>query len=287
MKAYGLTNVGLKRTVNQDAFYINNDERVYIVADGMGGHKAGDLASKLSLQAILEFLKEKSKADADPDDQDEEQAVASELENCRKAIKHANQIVFQRASSNSEYQGMGSTIVFLKILHGHAIIAQVGDSRIYRIQDEAIHQLTKDHSRIQELIDQERITPAEALRYPLKNVITRALGGAVEVEVDTGIVPLGRNDVFVLCTDGLSGVMDDQEILDLISANPGDPEESCNRLVQCVLDKGAPDNVTVIISDTRAYNGYGPKTPPEEPVPDEDSDKGAFRKFIDRWFKQS
>ncbi|MBN1551849.1 Stp1/IreP family PP2C-type Ser/Thr phosphatase [bacterium] len=285
MKAFGLTDTGLKRSVNQDAFYIDADRQLYIVADGMGGHKAGDLASRISLESIKEYFEIEYIEDINTDDILEETLISEAEEHCRKAIQYANSIVYEKAKSSPEYHGMGTTIVMLKILHGHAIIAHVGDSRVYRIQDEEINQLTKDHSRIQELIDQEKISAEEAERYPLKNVITRALGGAPDVDVDTVVAPLGRSDVFVLCTDGLSGVLSDADILELISSNPGDPEESCNRLIQSTLDRGAPDNVTVIVSDTRAYDGGEPDHPPTEPSPPDNDSKGAFRKFIDRWFK--
>ena len=285
MKAYGLTDVGLKRSMNQDAFFIDNERQLYIVADGMGGHKAGDLASRTAIDGIREFYTQ-AETLSDEEVQDDE-TIANEQALSEDAIKYANQLIYEKSLSNPEFHGMGTTIVLLRIIRGHAVTAHVGDSRIYRIQDELIYQLTKDHSRIQELIDQERISAEEAERYPLKNVITRALGGSPEVKVDTSVVPLGKNDVFVLCTDGLSGVLSNVEIAELISANPGDPEESCRRLIQSTLDRGAPDNVTVIVGDTRAYDGDVRKPFPDGPAPDQDEDRGAFRKFIDRWFKGS
>ncbi len=284
MKAFGLTDVGLKRNVNQDAFYLDNENQIYIVADGMGGHKAGDLASRTALDAINEYLA--LEVDQHPDvELKDEEVLPKEKEICADAVKYANQMVFEKSNESPDYQGMGTTVVVLKIVNGHAIFAHVGDSRIYRIQDEKIEQLTKDHSRLQELIDQEKISEDEARKYPLKNVITRALGGSADVEVDTGIVALSSSDVFVLCTDGLSGVMSDDELLETISSNPGDPEEACRRLVQITLDRGAPDNVTLIIGDTRAYSGGEPESDPPGPTPSIDADRGGFRRFIDKWFK--
>lgn len=283
MRAAGLTDVGCKRSMNQDAFFMNPETQLYIVADGMGGHKAGDLASKMALEFIRQYFDEIDAEDLG--NIPEAKALKREEERCRKAVQHANRSIYQKANESMDFHGMGTTVVLLKITHGHAILAHVGDSRIYRIQDEEIEQVTKDHSRLQELIDQERITPEEAERYPLKNVITRALGGAPEVEVDTGVIPLGNNDLFLLCSDGLSGVLTDEESLELICSNPGDPEESSRRLIQSTLDRGAPDNVTVIICDTRAYTGGEPSSPPLDSFPDSDAGPGALRKFIDRWFK--
>jgi PPM family protein phosphatase len=285
MKAFGLTDVGLKRSVNQDAYFIDNDLRLYVVADGMGGHKAGDMASRMALKAICDFIEQENCWEENGSKGKGEKELVREEEMCRNAVQYANQLIYEKANESSEYQGMGTTIVMLKIVDGHAIVAHVGDSRIYRAQDEEIQQLTKDHSRVQELIDQDKISEEEAERYPLKNVITRALGGAPSVEVDTRIIPLGRSDVFILCTDGLSGVLPKEEILELISSSPGDPEESCRRLIQRTLDCGAPDNVTVILGDTRAYDGGEPSEPPSEPTPVAHDEKGTFRKFIDRWFK--
>ncbi len=285
MKAFGLTDIGLKRTTNQDAYYLDNEAQLFIVADGMGGHKSGDLASKLALSSICEYL-DRAHESADKDSElTEAEKIEWEEQLCCEALEYANRKIYEKAREAVEYNGMGTTLVLLRILYGHAVIAHVGDSRIYRIQDEVMEQLTKDHSRVQELIDQDKISVEEAERYPLKNVITRALGGAENVKVDTASFPLGKNDVFLLCTDGLSGVLSDQEILELVSANPGDPEEGCRRLVQRTLDQGAPDNVTVIISDTRAYGGGEPTNPPAEPTPRDNDDKGSFRRFLDRWFK--
>ncbi len=283
MRAFGLTDIGLKRASNQDAFYLDPDRQIYIVADGMGGHKAGDLASRTAVVRVCEYLfKRNPLINSISDTKDLIRAAA---ERCRESIEYANHVIYQQANDDLEFTGMGTTLVMLLILSGHAIVAHVGDSRVYRIQDDSIEQLTKDHSRVQELIDQERISPEEAMRYPLKNVITRALGGAYHVEVDVQILPLGRNDVFVLCTDGLTGVLTDNEIWELISANPGDPEESCRRLIQSTLNRGAPDNVTVVVSDTRAYSGGEPSDPPQGSPPNYDAGHGAFRRFIDRWFK--
>jgi PPM family protein phosphatase len=285
MKAFGLSDIGLKRNMNQDAFYMDTEKQLFIVADGMGGHKAGDLASCTALKAITEYFAQERQWSDDEPGMTEEDLVKMEELLCQEAIEYANNVIYEKANESSDLNGMGTTIVLLKIVHGCAIVAHVGDSRIYRIQDEEIFQLTKDHSRVQELIDQERISAEEAERYPLKNVITRALGGAPTVKVDTASFSLGRSDVFVLCTDGLSGVLNESEVLDLVSSNPGDPEESCHRLVQSTLDRGAPDNVTVIVSDTRAYDGGEPTLPPREPNPVDNDEKGTFRKFIDRWFK--
>jgi PPM family protein phosphatase len=284
MKAFGLSDVGCKRSMNQDAFYADNEKQIYIVADGMGGHKAGELASKMAVEAICKILYEEE-LDEDKSTLNDQDFIDHEEENCRFAVEYANEVIYQKSNESLEFHGMGTTVVLLKINKGNAIIAHVGDSRIYRIQDEEIHQLTKDHSRLQELIDQKRISAEEAERYPLRNVITRALGGSPDVIVDTKLCPLGINDLFILCTDGLTSVISDTETLEIVSSNPGNPEESCRRLIQSTIERGAPDNVTVLICDTRAYSGGEPHCPPNDPMPSNEESPGAFRRFIDRWFK--
>ena len=132
MRAAGLTDVGCKRSMNQDAFFLDPDSQLYIVADGMGGHKAGDLASKMALEFICQFINEIEAEDFG--ELPENKALKREEERCRKAVQHANRSIFQKANESMDFHGMGTTVVLLKITHGHAILAHVGDSRIYRIQ---------------------------------------------------------------------------------------------------------------------------------------------------------
>ena len=245
MEAFGQTDVGCKRSVNQDAFYIDKNSSIFIVADGMGGHRAGDLASHLAIQSIISFLN--NQVELDYETQTLEEIIMIERELCRLAVIYANNQVFQMAENRPELLGMGTTIDMIKIVNGYGIICHVGDSRIYKISNGIIRQLTKDHSQIQELIDNHQISMKEAEFSSLKNVITRALGGSDDIEVDTYIVPVHEDDIFLLCTDGLTGVMEDWEILEELSMYENDLQEAVKGFIDTTLERGAPDNVTVLI----------------------------------------
>lgn len=245
MDAFAQTDVGCRRTVNQDAFYFDEASHVYIIADGMGGHQAGDLASRLAIRSILDFMNKQVQFEMDA--QDIADRLAMERELCRSAVICANNEVYQVAEEHPELFGMGTTIDMMKIVDGYAVICHVGDSRIYRLADGNIQQITKDHTQIQELIDQHQITEEEAQFSSMKNVITRALGGSEDIEVDTMILPIHFYDVFLLCTDGLSGVMEDWELKEEFGMYDNDIEETVKGYIQTTLDRGAPDNVTVMI----------------------------------------
>ncbi|MBN1297710.1 serine/threonine-protein phosphatase [bacterium] len=246
MDAYGQTDIGCRRAVNQDAYFIDANAGIYIVADGMGGHQAGDLASRLAIRSIIDFLNKQVHFELDDQTIADRLVISQEL--CRSAVVCANNEVFQVAEEHPELFGMGTTIDMMRLVDGYAVICHVGDSRIYRIADGAIIQLTKDHTQIQELIDQHQITQEEAQYSTMKNVITRALGGAEDVDVDTLIIPVRFGDVFILCTDGLSGVMETWEIKEEFGMYDGDIHEAVKGYIETTLERGAPDNVTVLIA---------------------------------------
>lgn len=245
MQAYGQTDVGCRRTVNQDTYYFDSEAGIFIVADGMGGHMAGDLASRLSIRAIIDFMNKQIQFELD--DQDLSDLLSMEEMLCRSAVISANNEIFKVAEEHPELFGMGTTIDMLKIIKGYAVICHVGDSRIYRLADGQITQLTKDHTQVQELLDTHQLTEEEAQNSTMKNVITRALGGAEDIDVDTHIIPVRENDVFLLCTDGLTGVMEDWEIKEEYGMYGNDLVEAVKGYIQTTLDRGAPDNVTAML----------------------------------------
>ena len=245
MEAFGLTDVGCRRAVNQDAFYFDEALGLFVVADGMGGHQAGDLASRLSIRSIVDFLTQQAAISFG--DQHIEDKITIECEVCRSAVVCANNEIYKVAEEHPELFGMGTTIDMIKFVDGYGVICHVGDSRIYRLVDGKITQLTKDHTQIQELLDTQQLTQEEAQFSKMKNVITRALGGAEDVEVDTIVVPVREGDVLLLCTDGLTGVMEDWEIREEFSMFDYDLEGAVKSYIQTTLDRGAPDNVTVLM----------------------------------------
>lgn len=237
-----LTDVGVVRSENQDAmgFRVPDDPEdmagkgaLFIVADGMGGHKGGATASRLAVKTILDryFI---SRA-GEPGDR------------IRSAIEAANQAVLQKSQIDKDLDGMGTTVVALIFRPPHAYVAHVGDSRAYLVRSGSIRQLTKDHSLVQQWVDQGVMKPDEARHSGRKNVLTRVVGSRESVEVDMRSPPhtLAPGDTFVLCSDGLHGLVEDDEIRR--TTTEMDPQEACSRLVTLARDRGGPDNITVQI----------------------------------------
>lgn len=246
IKSFGLTDVGKKRRINQDSIFYDTEKGIFIIADGMGGHKAGELASKLAVEEIKNFLYTNSII-LDPYKIVTDEELLKQGDIIRTAIENTNRKIFELAQSHPEYRGMGTTVVFVQIFKNKFIVAHVGDSRLYLYRTSQLIKVTKDHSRVQELIDMEQLTEEEAENYPMKNIITRALGGNRDVIVDIAFHDFFEDDLLLMCTDGLSSVLSFDEMKTLIEENIGDPESAVKKLINKVLEKGAPDNVTVLI----------------------------------------
>lgn len=232
----GKTDVGIVRSGNEDNYMMFPDRGVFIVADGMGGHAAGEVASEMAVRIIGQQV-------GDPTDLPEPEAS----ERMRVAIREANAAIFQRTLTEHDKRGMGTTSTALTfITGGRYLIGQVGDSRAYLLRDGALHQLTKDHSYVQEQVDAGYLSPEEARTHPYSNVITRCVGANADVQPDTyaGIVRAG--DMLLLASDGLTGMIDDPDLHRLLggSRDPGDLVET---LVAEANRRGGLDNITVII----------------------------------------
>lgn len=233
MNVWALTNVGRVRKTNQDSFYyqIGEESTVGLVCDGMGGAAAGDLASRLAANAFVEAL--------DHPAPDVETLMG-------QAVLAANQAVYEYSVEHPECTGMGTTLVAAVVMGSTAHVINVGDSRCYYLDENGIHQVTEDHSVVADLVRQGALTPEEARVHPQRNLITRALGTKTEEQSDLFTVKLKPGSMLLLCSDGLSGQITDQEML--FEALYGGPvEECCQRLVDIVLRRGAPDNVTVVL----------------------------------------
>lgn len=246
MKYAAISEVGLKRKTNQDDYAIISEENIFIVADGMGGHQGGEMASKIAVEELKNFYAlddtlemTQTEIDLDLDQQ--------RLKNIKQAIRQASRAIYREACIHTEKRGMGTTVVILQLADGKAFVAHVGDSRLYKLNGTKIRQVTKDHSRLQELIDSSQISPEEAENYPFKNVITRALGSGMDIEVDTALFPYTEKDCFFLCSDGVSGVLKDNEIAAIISEFSDDPEQILQIIGDKVEEGGAPDNYTAIL----------------------------------------
>ena len=234
------SDVGAVRKVNEDAYYISefdeNNNGFVIVADGMGGHNGGRTASKTAIDIIAGSIKTSDLKKLG------ERQIESVL---IKSIDDANSAVLGKALCDEKLSGMGTTVVICAVINQKAFIANVGDSRLYLVRNKEISQITKDHSVVQQLIDMGKITKSEAQHHPNKNLITRAVGSDIKTEADIYLCDLKKGDIVLLCTDGLTNMVDDSMILDCINKND-DINEAVNILGKTANNNGGYDNITVI-----------------------------------------
>lgn len=246
MKTFSMTHTGRRRETNQDYMFtseksIGNLPNLFLVADGMGGHAAGDYASRFTVNKMVEHI-ERS---------DSKQPVAL----IRAAIREANEQLFAAAYDDPKKQGMGTTIVAATIDGNCMYTANVGDSRLYVINENGITQITRDHSLVEEMIRMGEMKKADAKYHPDKNVITRAIGVMPEVAADFFETKLAVNDVVLLCTDGLTNMVDDEEIR-LIVLGQRDIVEKTQMLVETANRHGGRDNITVVLIEPILGNGH-------------------------------
>ncbi len=240
MQSWGLTDPGCVRKQNQDAYRIEQLDRntlLCVVCDGMGGAKSGNVASTLAVDVFSEEVCNCWKPSMNSEQK--EQML-------RAAVKLANFTVFDQAVQFEEFSGMGTTLTAALVHNGEATIVNVGDSRVYGIDRSGIRLLTKDHSLVQLMVDRGDLTPEVAKSYPGKNLITRAVGTEPSVMCDVFHWEVSRGDYLLLCSDGLSNVMDDQEILFEV-AHGVNKQHCCQRLLSIAKNRGAPDNVTSVL----------------------------------------
>ncbi len=236
MKTFAVTDVGMVRQVNQDYVYTTDNpigplDNLFVVADGMGGHQAGDYASKYTVETVIRELKNSNIEDV-------EKALVS-------AIKVANREIIKKANQDPELKGMGTTIVVATIVNQMMYFANVGDSRLYLI-NQGIIQLTKDHSLVEEMVRLGGIKPEEAKYHPDKNIITRAIGAKDEVEVDFYEHRLKKGDIILMCTDGLSNMVEDDELFHIVQGGR-DIVESAVSLVDAAKENGGTDNIGIVL----------------------------------------
>lgn len=246
-RSFALSDVGLRRSHNEDSYCANDGLGLYVVADGMGGHAAGEIASMTAVQTIEDFVR-RTENDHDmtwPYGIDE--SLSEEENALLSAVKVANHSIRRMATEKPELSGMGTTIAGVKIHNGKASIFNVGDSRVYRVRNSTIVQLTTDHSWVGEQLQRQMITEEEARRHRWKNVITRALGNKSTIDVDLQTVGIEDNDVLVVCTDGLSGLVSNEVILETLSLHRDDLEQACKGLVAQANTAGGHDNITVLL----------------------------------------
>lgn len=237
MKVFGKTDIGAVRKMNQDYLYYSTEPvgqlpNLFIVADGMGGHKAGDFASRMSVENFVDYILK-----ASPD---------LPIRIVDDGIHYINELVIEKAGQHPELNGMGTTFVVAFIMDETLFVANVGDSRLYLV-DSGINQVTEDHSFVGAMVRAGELTPDEARRHPDKNIITRAIGASWDVRVDFFEVDLEPGDKILMCSDGLSNMIEDEEIRDIMNNTPVD--DIVNVLVEKVKENGGFDNITAIVID--------------------------------------
>ncbi len=244
----GLTDVGKEREHNEDSYGLLPEYNLFIVADGMGGHRAGDVASKLAIESVGVFFEATSKEDItwpfhfDPN-------LPFEINRLTTAIQVANNRIYQESLKNNEHQGMGTTAVAIHFVENHKSchISHVGDSRCYRVRGDKIELLTTDHSLVNDYLKAAPDLTKEQLADLPTNVITRALGMQDTVQVDVQTQPIEVGDIHILCSDGLNGMLSDEQIRDIVCQHKPDISKAGQALIDEANQNGGEDNVTVVL----------------------------------------
>ena len=240
MRYWGLTDPGCVRTQNQDAYQMEQLDRntaLCIVCDGMGGAKSGNIASTLAVDVFVQEVRRSWTSSMN------QEKINQML---YSAVKLANFTVYDQAQQFEEFDGMGTTLVAVLIHHRHVTVIHVGDSRAYRVNTDGIWQMTRDHSLVQMMVERGELSTEMAKSYPGKNFITRAIGTEPIVDCDISNLELSKGEFLVLCSDGLSNVLDDQEILFEV-IHGVNKQDCCQRLLDIAKNRGAPDNVTSVL----------------------------------------
>jgi protein phosphatase len=246
----GATDVGRKRTHNEDRYLVQPDDDMYVVCDGMGGHASGEIAAQIAVDKLSEFFKLSRDDDLVTWPYKMDRKLSQAENRLAVGIKWANFNVFEKATTDISFKGMGTTCVGVHFFDGHCAIAHVGDSRCYRIRDGAIEQVTEDHSLINEYKKIAKLSEEEIKNFPHKNIIVRALGMKEAVAVDTRLESLRPGDTYLLCCDGLSGEVEDPGMLEAVLEAKGDLEKGCRDLIDRANRHGGRDNITVILVRT-------------------------------------
>jgi len=236
----------MKRNHNEDNFAVLDDDHLYIVADGMGGHASGEVASQMAIDTLRDFFKATA---SDPEatwPYKMDKARGYEENRLITGVKLANLRIYEAAQRDAKLRGMGTTLVAILVVEDGVLIGHVGDSRVYRVREGKIEQLTEDHSLLNDYIKMKRLTEEEIANFPHKNVIVRALGMKDSVKVDTMLDGPKPGDVYMLCSDGLSGPVTDNEILAAITST-NDLKAAATRLIERANQNGGPDNITVVM----------------------------------------
>lgn len=244
LRVAGKTDQGIVRSNNEDSFYIDQTQGLLVVADGMGGHASGEIASKIAIDVMREYF-ETIKSGALPQIGRYQKEFSEETNLIGSAVRLANKAIYDAVGDMPQWKGMGTTIAAVLIRGNRMSVAHVGDSRVYLVRAGGIAQLTDDHSLVYEQVRRDLLTKDEAEKSEMRHILTRALGVSSDVEVDFEELTLAPNDIVILCTDGLNTMVSDEDILSLVMSTK-DPVVACERLIEAANRNGGKDNITVI-----------------------------------------
>jgi len=236
--AFGLSDVGHCRETNEDNYFFDTALGLYAVADGMGGHAAGEVASRLAVDAIEELFRRNGGIGA---------SAEEAAEKLQAAVAEANRRICDSIHSHVEQRGMGTTVVTLLAVGDRIVVGHVGDSRAYLLRDGVLERLTHDHSWVSEQVKAGLLTNDDAQRHPMRNIVTRALGSRADVSADVVERRTRPGDVYLLCSDGLNAMLHDDQIREALDRHREDPEGACRALIDAANARGGEDNTTVIV----------------------------------------
>jgi PPM family protein phosphatase len=287
------TDVGRKRQGNEDSYCLAPELGLYVVADGMGGHAAGEVASRIAVDTIQQWIARQRGGEDGAARGPVDIGGSNEAGFLVDGIQQANRAIYEAAQGRCDLAGMGTTVVAALTAGDRVVLAHVGDSRIYRIRDGKIAQISRDHSLVQQQVDRGIISTEEAHTSQYRHMITRALGLREAVEIDLTEDAAAAGDVLVLCSDGLSDLLEDEEILAAVQDHPTDLEEACQALVDRANYKGGDDNITALLIGIQAGNGdhraargwFGNLLRPSRTAPDATTNCRSIRDWWRRLFR--
>ena len=240
MKIYAETDIGMVRQTNQDAYYISEENDNYILcilADGMGGYTGGEIASRLACMSAAQYIKQNF-------DDNKQYTKEEIMDIIKKAMEYSNKVVYEKSKEEKELEQMGTTLEVCLIYNNRVHIGHIGDSRIYRIRQNIMRKITTDHSYVQKLVKDGTITKEEAIHHPKKNMLMKALGCEEEIEPDIMVKGFNPNDIILICSDGLTNMISEQEIYNIIIE---DTKNATTHLIKKAKELGGYDNITAII----------------------------------------
>lgn len=246
-EAVGKTDVGLVRGHNEDSYLVVDDQQLYVLADGMGGHNAGEVASMMAVETVAGFFDETTSDDDITWPFRPDRGLSYHTNRIRTAVKLANLRIYEAADRVADKKGMGTTFAGIYFYRDNVIVSHVGDSRVYRLRDKKLEQVTEDHSLLNDYLRTRDLTPEEIENFPRKNVILRALGMKNTVQVDAIEEKYHLHDIYLLCSDGLTDMVTDAQIESILLANINDLERAGDELIQAANDGGGKDNITALL----------------------------------------